>query len=206
MKSNQGFTLLELSVAIGLLMVLTGLLLSTYLGMNRTMNAQQTQMNVDDDLQMIMFRLTSEVRQAFEDSIVISGDMNDVLEYQIPADLDGNGTPLDGEFIPEKSTVRSIHRDFTDLNNDGLTLQQVIMVIDDSATVLANHIPINEDTNQNGALDSGEDHNNNGRLERGLQFVQDEKFIRIYLDTSNDYIDTQGTAVSHSEILVTVRN
>ena len=203
--THHGFTLIELSISTAILIVLMSILLSMFTGMTRTSSTQNAQIIADDDVRLAILRLDKELRLARWESVVVSAT-NDSLSYRMPSDQDGNGITLDSELRLENSSIRTLSRDVSDLNGDGLSLTQLILNIDGQITVLANKLTLNEDSNGNNVLDSGEDLNGNGKLELGFYVSKEAKGIHLVLE-SNKTPSSQGRiAISRVEQIIIPRN
>lgn len=188
---RAGFTLLELMIVMVVLTVLTGALTALAIALNEAAMMQEANITSLEDARRGMNGLTQELRQARAASIVINDATppGDVIQYQVPLDLDGNGNALDANGNVEMSPVRTIMLDVNDLNNDGLTTTQLIMTETGSGTpggpgvfVVTNGL-FNEDRNGNGVLDPNEDRNNNGVLDTGLDISFVNGIMQIILTT-----------------------
>jgi prepilin-type N-terminal cleavage/methylation domain-containing protein len=182
---KHGFTLIELMVSLSILALALGTLMALFTTLNLFVLVQDAKMTTDDNVQRAMLAITRELRNAAWSSVVFGGDSGTSIQYQIPADIDGNGTPLDQDMFPELGPVRTISRDFQDLNGDGLTASQLIVFDESGMRVLANGLCRDEDLNNNGRLDPGEDLNDNGALDRGVLFERVGRSIAATLSTEN---------------------
>lgn len=203
---RQGFTLLELMTAIGILGIVMGILFALATGVGQAARTQEAKMTTMDEARSAMLLLTRELRQAASSSLAGSVLPGPSLSYCIARDADGNGLAVDVGCHLELSTVRTIQRDTADLNRDGVTVTQLVISDGNRVRVLTNRLLPNEDLNNNGTLDPGEDSNRNGRLERGLWFEREGRGIRITIQTEQ-LADPRGfRMVSSLNELVVPRN
>lgn len=188
----NGFTLLEMMVSITILTLVGGALYVLSFNLAQAARIQETKTTTADDAQNAMLFLERELRQAATSSINWAGLPGQQLRYRVATDVDGNGTAVDASGFLELSGVRTIGRDTNDLNNDGLTLTQLIWTDGVNVRVIANGLALNEDLNNNGVLDPGEDRNSNGRLERGIWFAPANPGMVVTVQTER-MADAQGT-------------
>jgi len=182
---KHGFTLIELMVSLSILTLALGTLLALFTTLNLFVLVQDAKMTTDDNVQRAMVAITRELRNVAWSSVVFGGDNGTSIQYQIPTDIDGNGTPLDQDMFPELGPVRTIARDLQDLNGDGITASQLIVFDESGVRVLANGLCRDEDLNNNGRLEPGEDLNDNGALDRGVSFERVGRSIAATLSTEN---------------------
>ena len=197
---RNGFTLLELTVSMAVLTMVMGVLFALTTGLAQSTKLQQAKITADDDARNAMMFLVRDIRQASSSTIPPDTMPGSVLFYQVADDIDGNGTAVNIAGALELSPVRTLTRDLADLNGDGLTETQLVMVEGAAvARVVANSLLPDEDINNNGVLDPGEDANSNGILERGLWFEQAGRGIRITVQTQK-LADPRGLQLSSSLI------
>jgi len=174
---SRGFTLIEVVFAASILAVGICVLFGVSLKLDNTARELTAQSLAYQDGRRALDGILKEVRQATGASLsVVPGP---VLEYRIPADLDGNGLALDAGGNVELSGVHVIGRDYEDANADGLAHTQLVLLGGDRVQVLANGLVPDEDINDNGVLDPGEDENANGRLDRGVWFEPAGSGVRV---------------------------
>ncbi|MCX5758495.1 MAG: prepilin-type N-terminal cleavage/methylation domain-containing protein [Candidatus Hydrogenedentes bacterium] len=176
-ESVRGFTLLEVMVAVTILTVVMGTLFTLSTGIGDAAQVQDMRMTPTEDTRHAALDIIRELRQASLGSI--TGLPGASITYRVATDLDGNGLAVNANAGLELSTVRTIQRDASDLNGDGVTTSQIILRNGTNIRVLANGVPNNEDTNNNGVLDAGEDANRNGVLDRGIWFTRTGKAITV---------------------------
>lgn len=207
MNKRNGFTLIETMLAVSILSILMAIFAIFLEGVHRTAVLEDTQMAAHDDVRLGMTRVRRELRMAAASSIVWNGELRtDVLEYQVPFDIDGNGTQLDLNGVVELSDTRWFFRDINDVNEDGIAGTQLLWNDGETTRVLAGHLMENEDKNNNGVLDSGEDLNGNGVLDRGLMFEKVGKSIRVTMQAERKGSPQTPAMRSSLEQLVTPRN
>lgn len=180
MQRQGGFTMLELTVAMGILVVISGVLFTLAVQVGDAAQLQETKVATGDEARTAMMFLIRDLRQATLNSITMGNVLpSDQLQYRVARDVDGNGTAVNAAGDLETSPIRIISRDTGDLNNDGITTTQLIVQEGAAVTVITNGLLEDEDSNANGVLDAGEDANSNGRLDRGLLFEQDGSGVRV---------------------------
>lgn len=179
--SEQGMSLLELMMAVSIFTLVMGTLFSLSIGIGDTVQVQDTRMTTTDDTRHAMADIVRELRQASLSSI--SGVPGASITYRVAADLDGNGVAVNASGGLELAASRTIQRDTSDLNSDGVTATQIILSNGTNTTVLANGVPASEDANSDGTLGTGEDTNRNGALDRGIWFTRTGNAITITLQS-----------------------
>ncbi len=175
-KRNSGVTLLEVMAATAIMTIVMGALFGLSLSMSDTAKVQDVQITSSSDGRRALLELVPELRQAGRMSINWTDLPGESITYQVAEDADGNGVAVNAGAALELSALRTIQRDVDDLNLDGKTLGQLIMI--DSAkaegeniTVLANYlVPISETTDSLGVFGPAQDTNGNGRLDQGIWF------------------------------------
>jgi prepilin-type N-terminal cleavage/methylation domain-containing protein len=196
---RHGFTLLEMMVSIAVLSAVSVLLLVLSTNLAQSSQIQGAKVTTTDEARSAMLFLAKELRQSAAQSMGAAVLPGTTLTYQIATDADGNGSAVDVGCDLELSATRTLSRDFEDANSDGLTLTQLIMTEDLPAgprvRVIANGLLLNEDTNGNATLDTGEDANANGRLDRGLWFERTGRSIRVTVQTQRN-ASAQGLPIT----------
>jgi len=180
-SSEHGMTLLEVMVAVTIFTLVMGTLFSLSISIGDAAQVQETRMITTDDTRHAIIDIVRDLRQASASSI--AGTPGASVTYRVASDLDGNGVAVNASGGLELSATRTIQRDTSDLNGDGLTTSQIILRNGAANTVLANGVPNNEDANNNGVLDAGEDANRNGRLDRGIWFTRTGNAVTITLQS-----------------------
>lgn len=182
-RGNAGMTLVEIMMATFILTMVMGILFSLAIGLGDTAAMQDARITTGDEARAAMMGIARDLRQAANSSI--TGIPGKSISYRVATDADGNGSAVDVGSNIELSSIRTIQRDLADANGDGVRGGQIVRIVDGTATVLANDVIDDEDTNANGILEGGEDANGNGQLDRGLWFERDGSSIRITIDTQN---------------------
>jgi len=149
-RNVLGVTLIELMIAVALFSVTFG---AVYVVARTTVdNAafHEAQLTAQEEARRALRVVLTELRQARGPSLVGQSIPNDQLTFQVPGDADGNGLPLDiGGYLESVGTV-TYTRDWTDLNAEGMTSDQLVRVYRDDTgwptgvTVLANELTPNE--------------------------------------------------------------
>ena len=178
---NRGFTLLELMVSIAVLTIVSGALYTASMTLTQAARSQEAKTATIDHVQGGMLLIARNIRQASSASVNWGALPGPVLSYRAAADIDGNGTAVDIGVELELGPVRTLTRDVSDLNGDGVTDTQLILVEDGQVRVIANGLLLDEDLNQNDVLDAGEDTNQNGVLDHGIWFRQAGQGVRVTL-------------------------
>lgn len=193
---QSGFTLIEMMISISIFTVVMGALFSISVSIGNAARVQDIEIRSSTEVRAGMQKIMRELRQASRNGI--SGVPGPFIRYQIPVDIDANKLAVNGDCNIELSTDRVIKRDIDDANcsgdanGDGLTGNQLVLVpldasgaiIVEGVRVLANDLPDDEDTSQDGVLDEGDDTNNNGVLDHGIWFDTVGRRIEITVQSS----------------------
>jgi len=187
-KRSRGVTLVELMIAAALFIVASGTIYTVARATFASTAYHDAEIVAQEEARRGLQYMVTELRQARRMSLTMQTLPNDMLTFQIPEDVDGNGLPVDeGGYLESAGTI-TYTRDFNDMNGDGLTTTQLIRVYQGGAgmgpmvTVLANDIMPNEDVNWDGTLNPGEDLNASRMLERGIWFDSTGSLMRIVVD------------------------
>lgn len=203
--NRRGFTLLELTMSIAILSIVSGMLFVLANTMHNASLAQDAKMSTHDEARNAMMRISRELRNAQQGSVVV-GANGASIQYRTPADADDNGVPVDAGGFLELGPVRTIQRDIADANGDGRTNTQVILNTGVQVVVLANDVPVSEDANNNAVLDGGEDGNFNLRLDRGLVFERVGTGVRVTVQSMRQGGPETQPMISTMSEIVTPRN
>lgn len=195
--NKRGFTLLELMISIAVLTLVTGALYAASMTLTQAARSQEAKTTTIDNAQNGMLLMVRNIRQADSFSVNWAALPGPVLTFRAPEDLDGNGTAVDVGVELELGPVRRLTRDTADLNGDGITDTQLVLVEAGQVRVITNGLLPDEDINQNDILDAGEDTNGNGVLDHGLWFEQSGTGVRITLQ-AQETISPQGGFVRTS--------
>lgn len=202
-KRQVGFTLLEMMMTVGLMGVVIGSLVALSVALGDTVRNYNETINATSEARRALYMLVPRLSHASRNSINWSQLPGSVLTFRMPTDLDGNGTCASIEGTLELGEVITVQRDLEDLNNDGLTGTQLVMVQGDNVVVVANNIyfppePGTSDTNFT-------DLNQNGRWDRGFAVIPSGNGLRIVIDTVGHSRQRQEF-VLHFEETVVPRN
>jgi prepilin-type N-terminal cleavage/methylation domain-containing protein len=137
---RQGFTLLEVMVAVTILTVLLGTLFTLSLGLGDSARIQEISATHNDEARAILLTLVPLVHQAARSSINWDTLDDGQLRFRIATDVDGNGTAINSSGQLELGPEYLVTRDLEDLNEDGQTDTQLVLIQNEVATVLANHL------------------------------------------------------------------
>lgn len=140
LHSKSGVTLLELMVSMGILTGVMGVLFTLSLSIGDTARIQNTKVVSNDEARRALLAVIPRLRQAQDSTINKDALPGDVLSFQMPDDLDGNGSAVNVGGDLEVGDIITIRRDTDDANLDGITTSQLIMVQGDVVTVLANNL------------------------------------------------------------------
>jgi len=180
---NSGMTLLEVMVSMAVFTVIMAMLFLVSTSLSAASSSQDARSFTQDQARNAMQIITRELRQAQSASINWGALPSASIAYRVATDVDGNGTAVNAGGFLEVSAVHTIGRDTTDLNHDGQTTNQLILNDGARITVLSNDLLVNEDANNNGALDGAEDRNGNHVLDRGIWFQASGTGIQALLQT-----------------------
>ena len=171
--SSRGFTLLEVTVSVAILMVVIAFLYMLSASLSSAALIQEGKTFTQDQVRNAMQVITTDLRQASSTSVNWATLPGATLTYQPAADIDGNGTAVDSGGFLEVDGVHTVQRDATD------PTRVVLIQPDGTSQVIATNVLPNEDVNGNGTLESAEDTNNNNALDRGLWFQAVGQTVQI---------------------------
>lgn len=137
---NGGFTLLEIMVALAILTALMGVLFTLSIGLGDNAQLQELQALHDDEARATLLTIVPQLHQAAGASINWNQLPGPVLRYRVAEDISGNGYAVNAQGDLELGIERVIQRDVDDLNADGQTDNQLVLVVGDEVTVLANNL------------------------------------------------------------------
>ena len=138
--NRHGMTLLEIMVATTILTLVLGSLFTVGQSLSETTKVQNARITAGDDARRGMQFLVKELRQASRQSIAWGDLPTSTLSYRVPVDADGNGSAVDVNGNVEFSDPRTIQVDTDDLNGDGMTTTQLILIDGTTVRVLANNL------------------------------------------------------------------
>jgi len=112
-NATQGFTLIELVFVVGIMTIISGALLSSFLSLEKSMDVAEAKVLTTDNTRIAMMVMIRELRQANAatysvDQVTIDGQVTDILSYVVAVDLDGNGWPIDSAGDVEYSPLRTL--------------------------------------------------------------------------------------------------
>jgi len=206
LREQDGFTLLELMIVMAIMSIV---MISLYtLGTNMQLAAATTDARItsQDDVRTGMQFIGRELRQATTASLGANKLPSETFSYQRVADLDSNGFPVNASNLIELTPTRVITRDVDDLNDDGRTLDQVVLVQEKIIRVIANGVVLDEDKDANGILDEGEDANRNNVLDRGLWFESVGNGVLVTLQSQRGSGPSGHAQISTIMNLIAPRN
>lgn len=135
---QSGVTLLEMMFSMAILTAVMGVLFSLSIGIGDTARIQEVKARANDEGRRALLAVVPRLRQAQFTSVNTDEMPGDVLTFQMAADVDGNGTAVNVSGNLEVGALVTIQRDTDDVNGDGVTDSQLVMVQGDVVTVLAN--------------------------------------------------------------------
>ncbi len=194
---KRGMTLLEIMVSVAVLSLVLAMLFTLATMLGNAVSTQEAKIATEGEARTAMMRLVRDLRQSARMSIDWSTLPSTTLTYQVAVDLDGNGYAVDAVNDLELSPPRTVGRDLTDVNDDGVTNDQLIVSDGASVQVWANGLLPDEDVNGNGTLDAGEDANGNGALDYGVLFEQFGRGLRVTVQTQRT-ADARGLEIDSS--------
>ncbi len=195
--SRRGMTLMEVMFAMAIFTVVSGAIYSFMMVFGDTNDLLQKKNDNAIEIRQAMDFIVKDLHQAVRSSMNLSTLPDDTLTYSVATDSDGNGTAVDGSGDMESSLPRTIQRDVDDLNGDGLTASQLIVIIPDrDPRVLANNLTdLNESPGTDGIFDPGDDTNGNGMIDRGVWFeTAAGGGIRVSIEVQSLLREVQGVA------------
>lgn len=156
-------------MAVSLFTVVMGALFGMALSLNDTAGIQDIKATSNDEARRAFQAIIPELCQAARSSINWNDLPGGSITYRTATDLDGNGSAVDVGGRLELSAPKTIQRDVDDLNGDGRTLDQLVLINGNNVQVLANNlVPQPESPDESGAFGSEQDTNGNGQLDRGF--------------------------------------
>ena len=130
MNKNHGFTLLEMMVAVTIFTLVMGTLLTLSLTFANTAELQELRITNNDEARRLFLAITPLIRQSSRNSINWDELPGDRITFQMATDNDGNGFAIDASGSIELTGQLAIERDRTDVNGDGITMSQLVLVDD----------------------------------------------------------------------------
>lgn len=179
--NNRGMSLLEMMFALGIFTIVMGVILAFSMSVGETASVENGKTSANDQARQGLQVVVRELRGAALSTLssLPSGQMT----YRVATDIDGNGSAVDIGGNLELSAPRTIGRDIEDVNGDGITGKQLVLINGGIVRVLATGLLPDEDTNSNRVLDADEDINGNGRLDHGVWFEPWGNGLRVTIQT-----------------------
>ncbi len=150
-RCEAGFTLIEITMVMSALVIVSGALYSIAMGMVTAAKTQDSLIMLRQESRLAMASIVQNIRMAQGGTLQTNGgggfapvDNNPTtnLAFQRVTDLDGNGTALSLDLSLGLTPQLWYTRDLNDANGDGQTATQLVQLRQDGtvARVLANHI------------------------------------------------------------------
>ena len=138
-KNNQGFTLIEVMIAIS---IITGVSLGLYnvhVGMVRSALHHENMTKLQDDARTSLQTMTRMLRMASNGTVMYLDTSTSTyatlgtvarsnIRFQMVADIDGNGNSLDDDFELELTNFIRFTADTADANSDGRSATQLVQL------------------------------------------------------------------------------
>lgn len=150
-KRDAGFTLIELTVVLSIMLVLLGALYAIGTGMLRAARSQDSFIMIRQESRIAMQNIVNNLRAAQFASIQTNGPLGLAplgpgptanLQYRRIMDTNGNAIALNQDMSVGLSQPFTYALDLNDANGDGVAGTQLVQLRQDGtvASVLANHI------------------------------------------------------------------
>lgn len=194
-RGRLGMTLLEITFSVAILTVVIGVMFTLSLGIGNTARVQEAGVEMSESAREALNAITTELRQAQRLTISSGNTLPaNTLNYRIATDADGNGSAVNKSGSIELSPMRTIRRDDNDLNGDGLTASQLVIVEgEDVLRVLANNLNTGNETNT--------DSNQNGRLDRGFWVTTAGSTLTVSVQTEEQLNNGRTLATTYSAVV-----
>ena len=190
---RDGFTLIEVITASALLTAALAMIWQAWMMSNNTSDVIGRKMDATITTTHAFAVMNREIRMA--SFATLSPLPSDTLTFRAVEDLDGNGFSVDGTGQLEIGGVRTIARDHNDVNRDGFSSDQLLLISGDRVHVLANGLLDDETLDADG----------NGTLERGIWFEGQGQGVLITLRVVTK-TTRKATLSGVASQLVTARN
>ncbi len=150
-RGEAGFTLIEITMALSVLIIVTGALYSIAISMVTAAKTTDSLIMLRQESRLAMQSIVQNLRMAQGVSLqtsfgggLVPMDNNPTtnIAFRRVADMDGNGVSLNQDLTMGLTQVFAYGRDMLDANGDGQTATQLVQFRQDGtvARVLANHI------------------------------------------------------------------
>ncbi len=190
---RNGFTLIEVLTASALLTAALAMIWQAWMMANSTSDVIGKKLDSTIASAHALAIFGRELRQASRASL--SPLPSATLSYRMVRDLDGNGLAVDALGQPELGAIHTLTRDHDDVNHDGLSSSQLVLIAGDHVEVLANGLVDDEVGDRNG----------DGREDRGLWFEAEGEGVLITIGVSRRTA-RKITLANEDTLLVTPRN
>ena len=139
---SSGFTLLEITVVVAIMSIVTGILFLLASSLHAAYRVQEGKVVTQDSTRNGMMLACRELRQAAVSTVTAESWPTTAISYRAAIDADGNGWPVDQNGALELSPVRTLGLDVNDANGDGKATDQLVLteVGSSSVRVLANDL------------------------------------------------------------------
>tara|TARA_R110001592_G_scaffold183220_4_gene426850 strand:- start:537 stop:1100 length:564 start_codon:yes stop_codon:yes gene_type:complete len=127
-------------MAMSILSIVMGVLFTLSISIGDTAKLQDVNVVNNDEARRAMIAVVPRLRQAQTASINTGSLPGDVLTFRMPSDIDGNGTAVNVSGALEIGDLITLQRDVDDVNNDGVSSEQLIMTVGNTVQVLANQL------------------------------------------------------------------
>lgn len=194
-RSTLGVTLLELSFTVAILTLVIGVLFTLTMGIGNSARVQEAGVELNESARESLNAIVTELRQAQRLSISSNNTFpGNTLKYRVASDVDGNGTAVNKSGSIELSPQRTIQRDTNDVNGDGLTVSQLVILEGNAVRrVLANNLNSGTETNT--------DSNSNGRLDRGFWVSNAGGTLTVSVQTEEQLNNGRSIAKTYSAVV-----
>jgi len=191
-KNRAGMTLLEVVMAVSIFTIVMGTLFGLALSMGDTARLQEAEVNISESGRNVLLSLVSELRQTQMQNLSASNNLPAMLlNYRVADDIDGNGTASSGTGTLELGPARTVRVDTEDLNKDGLTSTQLVVVQGGVVVqVLSNNLDPRAETTV--------DVDGNGVMDRGFWVASAGTGLNITVQTQQRLRNGRLVTASHT--------
>lgn len=135
-----GFTLLEVSFAVGILTLVMLILFGISEAFGNTAQVQRAKVQSNEEARRALLVAVPMLRMAARGTLNWDELPGPIIRFNPVADLNGNGTAVDAAGSMELGAAVTIRVDMNDANGDGLTDTQLVLIQGDNVRVLANNL------------------------------------------------------------------
>lgn len=137
---KQGMTLLEVMFAVTIFTLVMAVLYSLSMGFARASEMQEIKITTNTEARRALQTLAPRLRQASRQTVNRGALPGDVLTFMMADDVNGNGSAVNVNGDIELVGPVTIQRDANDVNGDGETMTQLVMIFGNEVRVLANDL------------------------------------------------------------------